>query len=201
MHFIALSYFISKRPGIPGFFSLQSTAIDHGCLKISSHLAVDCRLQVASNRLVRSTLKANYHYIMSSGDSDILRKLASVLGASGVAAGAFGAHALKARLNGKPGAEANWKTAVSYQLFHATAILALSALSSASSDDVYKDKPLAGNGDFVKAGKLMAVGSLLFSGSIYCLTLDIGPKKLLGPITPIGGLMMIGGWVVAGLSS
>ena len=138
---------------------------------------------------------------MSSSDSDVLRKLASALGASGVAAGAFGAHALKARLNAKPGAEANWKTAVSHQLFHATAILALSALSSASSGDFSKDKPVAGSGDFAKAGKYMALGSLLFSGSIYCLTLDVGPKKLLGPITPIGGLLMIGGWVVAGLSS
>lgn len=138
---------------------------------------------------------------MSSSDSDILRKLASALGASGVAAGAFGAHALKARLNSKPGAEANWKTAVAYQLFHATAILALSALSGSSSGDISKDKPVASGGDFAKAGKYMAVGSLLFSGSIYCLTLDIGPKKLLGPITPIGGLLMIGGWAVAGLSS
>ena len=138
---------------------------------------------------------------MTSSDNDILRKLASALGASGVVAGAFGAHALKARLNSKAGAEANWKTAVSYQLFHATAILALSALSSASPGDVSKDKLVSSSGDFAKAGKMMAVGSLLFSGSIYCLTLDIGPKKLLGPITPIGGLLMIGGWVVAGLSS
>ena len=138
---------------------------------------------------------------MASSDNDILRKLASALGASGVVAGAFGAHALKARLNSKAGAEANWKTAVSYQLVHATAILALSALSSASPGDVSKDKLVSGSGDFAKAGKMMAVGSLLFSGSIYCLTLDIGPKKLLGPITPIGGLLMIGGWVVAGLSS
>jgi uncharacterized membrane protein YgdD (TMEM256/DUF423 family) len=137
---------------------------------------------------------------MSSDDSDLLRKLASVLGASGVAAGAFGAHALKSRLVSKPGAEANWKTAVSYQLFHATALLALSALSSASPDVISKDKPVAGDGDYVRAGKFMAIGSLLFSGSIYCLTLDVGPKKLLGPITPIGGLLMIGGWVVAGFS-
>lgn len=137
---------------------------------------------------------------MSSDDSDLLRKLASALGASGVAAGAFGAHALKTRLVSKPGAEANWKTAVSYQLFHATALLALSALSSASSDDISKDKPVAGGGDYARAGKFMAIGSLLFSGSIYCLTLDVGPKKLLGPITPIGGLLIIGGWVVAGFS-
>ena len=136
-----------------------------------------------------------------SSDSDILRKLASALGASGVAAGAFGAHALKARLSAKPGAEANWKTAVTYQLFHATAILALSALSSGPLCGISKDKTLASGGDFSRAGKLMAMGSVLFSGSIYCLTLDAGPKKMLGPITPIGGLLMIGGWVVVGLSS
>jgi uncharacterized membrane protein YgdD (TMEM256/DUF423 family) len=51
------------------------------------------------------------------------------------------------------------------------------------------------------AGKLLAVGTVMFSGSIYCLALNVGPKALLGPTTPIGGLIMIGGWIVAGLSN
>ena len=44
----------------------------------------------------------------------------------------------------------------------------------------------------------MGLGTLLFSGSIYLLTLDIGPRKLLGPTTPIGGLLIIAGWIVIG---
>mmetsp|Transcript_31447 Transcript_31447/g.69075 ORF Transcript_31447/g.69075 Transcript_31447/m.69075 type:complete len:135 (+) Transcript_31447:116-520(+) len=132
-------------------------------------------------------------------DSDLLRKLAAALGATGVAAGAFGAHALKATLEAKKGGVENWRTAVSYQLFHATAVLALSALSSASSGELSKDKLVASGGSFATAGKMMTIGSVLFSGSIYCLTLDVGPKKLLGPVTPIGGLLMIGGWVMTAL--
>ena len=44
----------------------------------------------------------------------------------------------------------------------------------------------------------MALGTVLFSGSIYLLTLDIGPKKILGPITPVGGLLLMSGWVMIG---
>jgi uncharacterized membrane protein YgdD (TMEM256/DUF423 family) len=129
----------------------------------------------------------------SSGDN--LRKIAAVLGASGVAVGALGAHALKETLN-KRGTLASFQTATLYQLFHATAILALSASASAASNNKRGDdlgvSPLGGN--------LMAVGTVLFSGSIYCLSLGIGPKALLGPTTPIGGLFMVAGWVAVGLS-
>ena len=48
---------------------------------------------------------------------------------------------------------------------------------------------------------MMAAGTAMFSGSIYLLTLDIGPKKLLGPITPVGGLLLIGGWVMVGMGN
>jgi uncharacterized membrane protein YgdD (TMEM256/DUF423 family) len=41
----------------------------------------------------------------------------------------------------------------------------------------------------------------MFSGSIYFLCLDVGPKKVLGPITPIGGLLLISGWVMVGMGS
>jgi uncharacterized membrane protein YgdD (TMEM256/DUF423 family) len=47
----------------------------------------------------------------------------------------------------------------------------------------------------------MALGTLLFSGSIYFLTLDIGPRKILGPITPLGGLLLIGGWTMVGIGN
>ena len=97
--------------------------------------------------------------------------------------GAFGAHALKSRLAAKPGADANWRTAVMYQLIHATALLSV-ANSHATSGISWR---------------LMFLGTTLFSGSIYLLTLDIGPKRLLGPSTPVGGLMMIGGWAMVGM--
>jgi uncharacterized membrane protein YgdD (TMEM256/DUF423 family) len=125
----------------------------------------------------------------SSGDN--LRKIAAVLGASGVAVGALGAHALKDTLN-KRGTLASFQTATLYQLFHATAILALSNASTRNKPGDLAPSPLGGN--------LMAVGTLLFSGSIYCLSLGIGPKALLGPTTPIGGLFMVAGWVAVGLS-
>lgn len=120
------------------------------------------------------------------GSPDMLRRYAAVLGATGVAAGAFGAHALSETLT-KRGSLDNWRTAVMYQLFHATALLALSNTTT----------------KYVKesttAGKLMVAGTVMFSGSIYLLSLGIGPKRLLGPTTPIGGLLMIAGWVALGL--
>ena len=101
--------------------------------------------------------------------SETLQRYAAVLGASGVALGAFGAHALKDTLT-KGGHLESWRTAVAYQLFHATALIGISALA--------KDNPNA-EASLQRAGQFMAAGSLLFSGSIYGLSLSLGPKKLL----------------------
>ncbi|MFN0318612.1 MAG: DUF423 domain-containing protein [Burkholderiales bacterium] len=110
--------------------------------------------------------------------------------------GAFGAHALKQTLERKAGATENWKTAVYYQLFHSVAILSLSALQLQHTN--------TSNGrsssSYQRAGQLMGVGTVLFSGSIYLLTLEIGPRKILGPTTPIGGILMIAGWIIAGMA-
>jgi len=122
----------------------------------------------------------------------LLRIIASVMGASGVSMGAFGAHALKDFLDQK-GTTAMWQTATIYQLFHAAAILSMAAALSSSAS-----KAIASNHRL--AGKLMGVGNLLFSGSIYFLALDVGPKMIWGPITPIGGLLMIGGWILVGFA-
>ena len=128
----------------------------------------------------------------NNGSAALLLRYASFLGATGVSAGAFGAHALKDRLTNK--GHENWKTAVVYQLLHATVLVGMSACNqSATSKN-------ARNGT-VLAGKLMTVGTVLFSGSIYLLSLNIGPKKLLGPTTPIGGLCMIAGWIVLGINA
>ena len=125
-----------------------------------------------------------------------MRRIAAVMGASGVAMGAFGAHALKDVLT-KRGTAAMWQTATIYQLFHATAILSLASSSYNNSNNNDSSK---NNKKQLLAGKLMGIGNLLFSGSIYCLALNVGPKKIMGPITPIGGLLMIGGWVVVGMA-
>ena len=126
--------------------------------------------------------------------SETLQQYAAALGASGVALGAFGAHALKDALS-KANHVETWRTAVTYQLFHAAALLGVSALAKSSSNSDEKETQL------LKAGQFMTFGSLLFSGSLYGLSLSVGPKKILGPTTPIGGLMMIGGWVVLGLAT
>jgi uncharacterized membrane protein YgdD (TMEM256/DUF423 family) len=129
----------------------------------------------------------------STAASNSLQQYAAILGASGVALGAFGAHALKDTLT-KGGHVESWRTAVAYQLFHATALIGISALARTADNDTNP-------GLLMRAGQCMTVGSLLFSGSIYGLCLSMGPKKVLGPTTPVGGLLMISGWVMLGLAA
>eukprot|EP00038_Savillea_parva_P009937 m.186794 g.186794 ORF g.186794 m.186794 type:complete len:115 (+) comp16875_c0_seq1:40-384(+) len=100
--------------------------------------------------------------------------VAAVLGATGVAMGAFGAHALKDTLASRGTTEA-WKTAVLYHLVHSVALIAL--------------PPSAGEW----TATLWTAGIALFSGSIYGLAL--GGPRMLGPITPIGGMCFIFGWL------
>ena len=98
----------------------------------------------------------------------------------GVALGAFGAHALKARL-----AEdmlAVWRTAVEYQMYHALGMLVVGALAF----HLPRSVPLK------YAGALMAIGIVLFSGSLYVLSLT--GMRGLGAVTPIGGVAFILGW-------
>jgi uncharacterized membrane protein YgdD (TMEM256/DUF423 family) len=93
--------------------------------------------------------------------------------------GAIGAHALKARLT--PEALASWGTAVDYHLLHSVVLLALALYALAG-----------GRGTNVPSALLLA-GILLFSGSIYALAL--GGPRLLGPVTPLGGLCLIAAWL------
>lgn len=107
---------------------------------------------------------------------------AALLGLLGVALGAFGAHAIKARL----GAEllAAWQTAVQYQLWHALAALAaaLFALHAGTA------RP------FVTAGWLFLAGAVVFSGSLYLMA--ITGMRAMGAVTPVGGALMLAGWGV-----
>ena len=104
--------------------------------------------------------------------------VATFLGASAVLAGAFGAHALKA---GFTVSELQvWKTASQYQLVHAGVLLAI-ALSPAHKIKIMR-----------LVSGLMAGGVILFSGSLYLLLLSGLP--IFGPVTPVGGLMLVSAW-------
>jgi len=118
-------------------------------------------------------------------DKKILIK-AGVLGAIAVIGGAFGAHALKAVLSAEH--LVSFNTGVRYELIHAVVLLVLFLL-----------KNKFGLKQFTIASNLIFWGVILFSGSIYLLTLKniIGLEflKFAGPITPIGGTLIITGWV------
>lgn len=104
---------------------------------------------------------------------------AALAGASGIALGAFGAHALRARLD--PAALATWNTAVLYHLVHALALLALALFARATGRPV------------LLPSTLFAAGIVLFSGSLYLLALT--SWRWLGPLTPLGGVAFIAGWL------
>ncbi len=105
--------------------------------------------------------------------------VASLSGTLGVALGAFGAHALRARATVEQ--LASWNIAVQYHLLHSVVLLALALYAGASARST--TLPCA----------LFAAGMLLFSGSIYGLVLT--GQRWLGPVTPLGGLCLIAGWL------
>jgi uncharacterized membrane protein YgdD (TMEM256/DUF423 family) len=104
---------------------------------------------------------------------------AAALGALGVALGAFGAHALRGRL--APELLAAWQTGVLYHLVHSVALLALGLFGSATGRSV------------LLPAVLWSAGIALFSGSLYLLA-GAG-QRWAGPLTPVGGLCLIGGWL------
>lgn len=138
--------------------------------------------------------------------SDQLRTIAAFLGGSGVALGAYGAHGLVPKHSILDPSAAvtlkeNWKTAVVYQLVHAVSILTISAIVECREQTTQVSSsptsPAVNSaGVMHRAGQVMAVGTTLFSGSIYLLCLNIGPKYIWGPTTPIGGMLIIAGWVM-----
>jgi uncharacterized membrane protein YgdD (TMEM256/DUF423 family) len=118
-------------------------------------------------------------------------KWAAALGAIAVCFGALGAHTLEKMLSAK--SLASWETAVRYQLIHATVILII-AINGRLVSEKSAHRIL----------NLYIVGVLFFSGSIYILsTQSISGLHVpfLGPITPIGGLLMIAGWFMLFLQS
>ena len=103
--------------------------------------------------------------------------LPGLFGLTGVALGAFGAHALKARLG--PELLEVFRTGVFYQLVHAVALLGVVGLR-----------------DRLRAPRvttwLFSVGIVIFSGSLYALA--ISGVRMWGAVTPLGGLAFLGGW-------
>ena len=109
--------------------------------------------------------------------------LAALAGFTGVALGAFAAHGLKGQLSAEY--LAVFQTGVHYQLVHALALFGVALLAERLPGRL-----------LTAAGSLIAVGILLFSGSLYALTLS-GLGKL-GMITPLGGLCFLAGWLCLG---
>ncbi len=106
--------------------------------------------------------------------------IASILGGLSVAGGAFGAHALKAQLTEK--ALATFELGVRYQIYHSLALLLVGLLWL----------QLPTNSWLTYASWAFLMGIMIFSGSLYGLSLS--GIKVLGAVTPIGGLALIIGW-------
>jgi len=116
---------------------------------------------------------------------------AALLGMLAVVTGAFGAHALKEVLSAKY--LQTWGTAVQYHFYHVFALLFLATINKT-------------NGKLINASYwLFTLGILLFSGSLYALSLlsvhPSGIMSILGPITPLGGVLFIAGWFTLALAA
>ncbi|HEX2450935.1 MAG TPA: DUF423 domain-containing protein [Gemmatimonadales bacterium] len=112
--------------------------------------------------------------------------LAAVSGFIAVGAGAFGAHALRARLS--PELLAVFETGVRYQMYHALALVAAACVVNRWPG------PLAG-----WAGWLFVAGTVVFSGSLYALALS--GIRWLGAVTPLGGVCFLAGWICLALAA
>ena len=112
--------------------------------------------------------------------------LGALSGFVSVAAGAFGAHALRDRLAANY--LAIFETAARYQMYHALALLAVALLMHRWPGASLR-----------WAGWLFLAGTVLFSGSLYALALT--GTRWLGAITPLGGVAFLAGWICLALSA
>ena len=106
----------------------------------------------------------------------------AVLGGLAVAAGAFGAHGLRAVLESH-GQAGNWETASRYALCHALAVVAVGTLALI--------RPAV---SLAAAGWCFLAGTVIFSGCLFALALS--GLKPLGAVVPVGGLLLIAGWAL-----
>lgn len=107
--------------------------------------------------------------------------LAALFGASGVALGAFAAHRLRDKVT-ESLLEA-FKTGVQYQMIHTLALFGVALLIQSWGERL----------SLSLSGALFIAGVVFFSGSLYALAL--GGPRWLGPVTPLGGVLMIAGWM------
>jgi len=118
--------------------------------------------------------------------------IAGISGAVGVILGAVGSHMLKDRLNYWE--LSSFDTGVKYQLFHTLALLAIVILMDRVNSSL-----------LTWSGFSFVLGMVLFSGSIYLLSVKnifhIYGSQYLGPITPIGGMLLIIGWLLIGIAA
>jgi uncharacterized membrane protein YgdD (TMEM256/DUF423 family) len=114
-----------------------------------------------------------------------LRVAAALMLALATIVGALGAHALKTRLTADR--YEVLQTAVHYQFFHALGLLALGVVAERENGVLLR-----------RAGALLLLGTLLFSGSLYVLL--AGAPRWLGVVTPLGGVSLIAGWLLAALA-
>ena len=112
---------------------------------------------------------------------------AAFFGGLAVALGAFGAHGLE-KITTDEKILHGFQTGVQYQMYHALGLLAIGILA-----DKYKNNWISW------AGRSFITGIILFSGSLYILTFlkieDNSAVNIVGPVTPVGGLFFIAGWI------
>jgi len=119
--------------------------------------------------------------VLSGGMKTYWRvRVSATLAAIGVALGAFGAHGLKDLLGSVENGMETWKTAVFYHLVHAVMMTVLALLGVAP-----------------RAWGLFLGGVLMFSGSLYAMV-SLG-LKWMGPVTPLGGVLLLAGWLTIAL--
>ena len=118
-----------------------------------------------------------------------MMKLFIILGAlctmMSVGTGAFGAHGLEGKLSDKY--MSVWGKAVNYQMYHGLGLIIIGVISGTTSINVNW------------AGWLLFLGVVFFSGSLYILALT--QIRILGAITPIGGVLFIAGWLMLIIST
>ena len=121
--------------------------------------------------------------ILPSPGMSMWWRIGALSGMCAVALGAFGSHGLRSKQVSQRELEI-WDTAVRYQFYHALAILLTVS---------------RGAGNVRLPSALFTAGTIIFSGSLYALVLT-GEKRL-GAITPIGGTLLIGGWLALAMNS
>jgi uncharacterized membrane protein YgdD (TMEM256/DUF423 family) len=107
--------------------------------------------------------------------------LGALFAALGVMLGAFGAHALKARVS--PEDLAIFEIGVRYQMYHALALIGVGFIASKIDANLLK-----------ASGWLFVIGTLIFSGSLY--TLVLSGVRIWGAVTPVGGVFLVAAWLL-----